>query len=797
MVSDAFSFTLDHAQWRVKNDRLCSVVSGAYEPDFERKKSVHGWDERWGTVDGNGDLLTWVDPVTNTLMLRPAPGLKAWQTTGTGIYARLQKSDFTLANPSKWINHNLRFATDHILHGVNLTNEGGVTTSAWEKNRGFFLSFLVYSTGTERSEVHCGWNSLASGATGVSLRIFSDGDVEVWKHGALIETGNVGPKDGEKAKADGKWFDLFLIPFRKRELLVYSSLGGGFSVVFEDIDEGDPDPTITAATNFWFYIPGSARTMSLQIAPIRYPSGDTYRASIVSTFQEAPGSAETPELTIYSDAPGYGGTRLASSLVTEADPTVLFVPDNVTRDFRHRIVFTGDGEATDFVYGHQAEFPSVRDQTDDSESVVLDEYALDAGISFCEGSAAAEVSLTLKSPDAIEAAGGGSIKEQINRPFEVKYGEVQIMDCRTLPIRYIEAHGDENRRVTLEARDFRERLESYRFQDPTPLDGLTLRDAIEMIVRAPGLLPEDLDLDPECDTFELPSAGRGSSGDWSVEIQPGDTPAYWLDRIQDSYCGTWFHSIVPGPEHPLLTFKSPEEMGDDAALTLYLTDEDAIAEGLTEEERRFFVIRKWCESSLRPECNDIHILGMDPRTRRPISVHYPDLASQDPSLAPSSRPDNWYGEIIRYGYRDLYLSSLESCQRAAELLYRRLTKRRYMADFTCECLIDPDTNLPMWKGGVVEVFGLGKWRLTTGKLGPWKREPTEAVDFVWRESVYTAEKLRDDVAEGSQGCGHKTVGQTVLEMRQFSGLVIASKTVTQRGSERLEHLPVIQSATLP
>jgi hypothetical protein len=787
MPADALSFALDHAQYRVHLDRLATLISGQFEPDAELKNPVRGWSDRWGTTDANGDLLTYVEPVKGALMLAPAPFLKAWQTTGTGIYARLGLSDVTLGDATKWKEHVMDGSASKFLKLTDSNAGSGartiLTNTTWPKNRPFYLGWFVADWGGEkRYRLECGWNNSASSASGVSLRFFADGSVEVWKNAVLVGKGSLG--DVQKAN---KVLAIALIPYRRRELLIVTPEGKGFSHTFDDIDENETDPTITGATKFWAYVPEGMA--DLELAPIRFPAS-AYRAGITSIFSEAPGSGETVETTLYRDNPGYGAVTSSAKLVTAADAAVDFLPDGVTRSARVRVDLTSDGEATPFAYGVQAEFPTQRQLTDDSEVKNLDEFTLSYSISFAEDASTTSVELVLNRPDELDPL--GSIPLQVNRPLEVTYGGRAFLDCFTEPVQFVEAHGDSNRRVTLRARDRWKSLENYRFQDPTPLDGLTLRQAVLKICKAAGI--EEAETDIEDDAFTLPSSGRGSSGDWSVLIEAGDTAADWLNRLKESYAGNWFLGIAPSPTGPVLRFRSPETMDEEPLLTLYLTEAEALADGVPADQVRNVVLRSFVETSLEPEANDIYVLGMDPRTRRPIAVHYPDTASQDPTTAPSARPDNWLGEIRRYGYLDPYLPTLAAVERCAELLYKRLTPRRYVAEVECEALLDPATLLPAWKGQVVTIFGKGDYRIQTGGFDA-PREPTAEIDFVWREGRYVLEKLVDGTAKGCGQRGTSTTVAAMKELQQFRLYQIAQ--VVQPGAEGLEKRPPIVSSVLP
>ncbi|MES2465207.1 MAG: hypothetical protein V4671_31965, partial [Armatimonadota bacterium] len=151
------------------------------EPRTVRDRLVVSADgTTWQTrTPDDGDLTesTFLDPVTNTLMLRPLPLTAAWPTTSTGDYARLRKTDYTLITASSWVEHPVSSAGDYYLESLGV-NEIVYTTATYSQNTPFWLSTFVYGVATNRAIIlECGWGSPG---TGVSLRLSADGVCEVW-----------------------------------------------------------------------------------------------------------------------------------------------------------------------------------------------------------------------------------------------------------------------------------------------------------------------------------------------------------------------------------------------------------------------------------------------------------------------------------------------------------------------------------------------------------------------------------------------------------------------------------------
>lgn len=792
MSAPSLVLTLNHAQRRIERDRIATLVSGFFEPDLVSAKPLRGWDAEWGTRDGNDDLQTWVDPITGRLMLTPAPLLKAWETTGSGIYARLGKSAFTFNDSSAWVEDAKNGSASKFLvlkdAAAGSADRSAVSTTTWPKNRPFYIAWFSSNWGDDKSVViEFGYNSSASDAAGVCFKVRGGGTVEVWKDGRIVGEGSlVGKNQTAGQQTAGRFVSVMLFPCPQREVVLVSNLGGGFTHAFEDIDDSEVDPTITEATKFWFRVPdGKAE---VEVAPIRFPASG-YRAGIVTRSTVAPPAGEDPAFTRFYSEPGYGTVSVAASVVEEGDATVPFVPDGTVTDYRTRLDLTGDNEATPYCMGVMAEWPTQTELTDDSEETELQNYSLEATLDVPEHPSGVRASVVLKSPDEIDPGGSLGLKERANVPMLLEFDEITAVDGVTEPPEYVLTHQDETDRVRIAVRDRWKLLEQYRFSDPMPLDGLTLKEAFEIVATSAGFDLSELDI--EDDSFNLPSAqGAGSRGDWNVLVEAGDTAAEWLERLRDTYAGTWFLGIVPTETGPVLRFRSPEDLDPEPVATVYVSDEDAVADGVTEEGWRY-VARGFTERSLEPEANDVWVSGFDPKTRRPIVVHYPDTDSQDVTLAPSVRPANWLGEVRKYGYQEPALTTEDAVVRAAELLYKRLTPVRRLCEIECELLFK-ESGVPVWRGDVVTIYGRGDWRVVAMSVR-FVQEPNDSVSF-WREARYVLEKIEEETAQGAAG---RLTGSSLFEMVKAHETVTVSKTVLMSKFPMPTLLLPIHTRTLP
>ena len=800
-MPDALSFTLDHGQRRLRRDQLNTLIHGGYDRNVETNKPVAGW-AGFGLVDANGDQSLFVDRVTATLMFRPVPMLKAWQTNGSGIYARLKKADYTLITGSKWLEHNFNGNSSVALKAQDL-HEKVVTSTAWPKNRPFYLSWFIGQNFSDRNVLELGWSNTGDKTAGVALRVFPDGTVEVYKSGVKIGGGNVGGTKSEKTAKTG-WLDLFIIPMPKRDLLVISREGEGFVHSFADIDEFDTDPTITPAEKFWWYV--AEGEVQVECAPLRFLSTG-WRTGIVTVFIEPPPAGVVPSFTIFKDLPGYGPAfTLAAKLVTAAVADlgdVDFAPDGVERECRVRVDFSGgDGESTPFVRGVLGQFPGETILTDSAEALVLDQWVTAARLEVPESPSSVRLELDMRRPDEIDPEGNAKLKVVSNRPLKVSLGTVTVLDGVTEPLSWWEAIDDKARKIAVGVRDRWKALENYRFTDTIPLDGLRLKKAFEDVAASAGF--DSTELDVEDAPVTLPTGSTQGHGDWCVQIEVGDTAAEWIQRLHEDYAGTWFLGIVPTANGPVLRFRSPEDLGDIAVFTLYDNVAEAIQkltdEGQTSAEARRLcyqrTYRSFRESVLEPEANVVHVTGLDRRTWRPIhSIRYdsPEKKSHDPTLPPSLRPENWLGEIRKYAWVDYALATQTETDRAAELLARRLTPVRFMAEWEAELMIDPATGVPLWRGDVVTLDGKGDYRIVSLSL-TIEKEPATGDNWQWRPVRYVGERL---VADTAKGCGSNLPGTSLAEMERLHALRLHSKFYVREGQRDMLQRPPLSVSEVP
>jgi hypothetical protein len=724
----ALSLIFDHAQMRVDQERVCVFFQASRDnPNGVFSKHQSQWSEIHYS-----DFF--IDPITLTGMLCPAPEYDDWYTSSAGIYAKLGIADLALSGggslganwreqePSgrKWLWNETNAASP----------EGVVTVASYLKNRAFFIAFFAHGDGSDFEQFLCGWNSTADYLSGVGLRFFSSGEVFVYKDGVIVGTGKI-TGGASRQKMAGQWVEVYLIPFRRKELLVLSKNGDGFTVILEDIADDDPDPTITPATNFWAKVP--AGTCSIQMAPLQFSSAGSACSKTLGLAEPRSG---TPTYEAVYDPPFAGTTSVALSLRDAADPSLAY--DGLDQTCRMKFDLTGDGAYTPFVYAGTAEFEPVLTTTAD-EPVDLTDKAQSIELSVPENPSGVELNVEFLDPDALGLTG---VLAHSNRPVKLLVGSVIVFGGRTEPAEYDPTAFAESSLVRMGARDYWKKLETTRFRDPMPLEGTTITDALERVLSVAGV--EAANTDIEAETFELPLSPSPSTGEWATLIEPDEegTPAHWVERLIETYCATWIYGFKPTLTGTKFMAKSPDEIGTTPLATLYSKRSDAIAIGLhTAEEASRFVYRRARQTALEPEANDVRVTGWDGRTQRAIQSYYPDAASQDPGLAVVDRPENWLGEVRSLGIFDPMITSQEACDRAATIIFDRVSRVRRMCEWECDFILGTD-GVPAWRGDCVELDGIGTFRIVSLSVR-FERDYDDGAGVVWRwyPARYVGEKV--------------------------------------------------------
>lgn len=707
---------------------------------------------------------TLVEPVCRTLLLRPQVLRPEWDTSNSGIYARLGLSGYQMSgggalDPTKWATPSVRFDGDIFLQNRGV-NEPVFVVGTQPVNKPFHIALWI-PEGQGQSSVtfQCGWGEPGNPAT-IALKITSSGRVEIYKGANLVGDGNiagasvdmlkvtgaVGPGQsvvGDQATPGagniaGSLLSLYLIPCRRRELLIFSSHGGGLSHVFDDLDPESVN-TITPSGRFWWFVP--AGHASVQCVPMVFPTSG-YALGPIYNLREPPLIGEVLTILGAFDAPGYGGGLSVAGSLTQADGATAFVPDGVSTQARIRINLTGDGSNTPFVYAADAVSGSYIESTDGSEQADLSDYLTDFSFSVTESPDGVSGTMELRGPQAIAEWAAG-IGEQSSRPFRLEISDDGVL-WRMFVEGFIEKPksieaaefrdelgnilNDRAKKIVLPWRDKWVLMEDFRYEDEMPaLDAGVFTNVMAIIPQDAGFPGGEVEV--EARPFTFPYNTSVSRGEWSEPVPYGSSAAELTTRLWRDYAASWYLGGYPTISAYVLRFRSELTLPGAAQAVATLADDSGAQ-----------VIREWEEETIPPEVTRVTVVGYDPRLRSVLRYRDGFSPLEIPGTVPSGRPAGWSGTPKPLFVSRAEFTTQDAVQQAAEELLLRLGTVRKVAAFSGDLLKDA-AKVPLWRGSAVGILGKGLYRIEalSGSL------KYEAVDFTFRNIRYVARRIGDFV----------------------------------------------------
>lgn len=713
---------LDYKQQRVLVDAQSVLAQGSYPGRPDR---LSGWDPNLLSSD------VWQDPVTWSLFLRPNVKKPEWNTTGTGDFARTRASAMTFETPASWKEVGHAFTSDYWQEADGLTaDQSVITNSAYAANTPLFVSWFGNNAGQQRYvTLECGWNSTASGASGVSLRFWSDDEVEVWKDNEPKGVYKLGGSKGQAA-AQQQFQSVMLLPCRKRELLVVSGDNTGFSHVFDDLNEDDDEPTIVAAEKFWLNFPvvaGQTRSAKFQLAQIKTSTSGTAVSKLLNFADSIRTAMAHDDAVLFADL--YGGTvtgptSLSTFFLVDSDGSTTFVPNGVKKECRVKVTLAGDGLQMLGLYGVLDGYKGLLEDTYDSAFDIVP-YVHECHLRVCESADSVSMSVALGRLDELEAAWSASgnsgklgIKTQTNRPVRGLFGTEEtgrqlVIGGRSQNPKLELGFDDSVSVVHFEIRDRWAALERYVFREAVPLDGFLLQDALKYVVaRVTGQDDPDR-FDIEETTLVIPSGSSQAAGEWGFLIEVGDRASEVVERLIDTFAADWFYGFVPNALRTVFRARSVSTMSSEPVVELFLEADQAVAywmdQGYGERQAVKMVgyrtVHSYRQETLPPEATEVRVTGQDARTGLPIQAFsvFPDL--EDPTTSPGDRPPGWRGEKEVAGYCDGALSTQTVVESACEKFANRVCVPRTLGEFDCFLLFKPDGSL-VWRGDVVRIYDM-------------------------------------------------------------------------------------------
>lgn len=723
-----------------------------------------------------------VDPITKTLIVRPSVLDPDWYTSNAGIYAKPSKaSGYEVKTSTRWTEPEVFEGAGTFLQCDDPSGgEYARTQTAPGLNRGVYLLYFAYSAGDRTPILECGWSNSATPSAetaDIGFKFWSDGLAQLYISGDLVADGKVsGSKSG--AATQNEVVSVVILPGRRRELIVFSSAGDGFSYVFETIDEDDAAPVITPDATKFFVVPGSADSnIQVQFGALVFPStavavSNTYNFGVPPSASQTlfdgwfnPVFSGITSASIYGDTAFAGSVDVTSATLRNEDNSGAFVNDGVETAARTRLELSSDGSYPPFIYGAMFEYTFRAEDTDESEQTEISEYIASVDLTVPDDPFGTVASVDLfmgreNEDDEIVRLTDEvpNIDTQSYRPISFEFSDagistIRILDAFVKQPKYVDSIRDRTARLRLECYELAKLVEEYQFTSRVPFDGMPLSrpqpafSAIGYVLGRCGIKPEQMRLS---DLGYIISETPSRDGDeWNVVAEVGETGRDVLEKLH-RLAADCVYGSHPGIDGPEFWFLDPDDLSPDPVIRLFRNEDDAalFLPSVTGEDLLRYLYHSFNEETLSFEANIVRATGVDPRTLNLIQSYAIDDASIDPSVPPSARPDNWSGFPLHVGAASRQFRRQIDTDRAVEALLPVVTEVGKVGEFSANTMLVYDATgsgdyLPVWRMDLVELDGIGERRVTS-LTSNWRKDiPTgRRGEGVTRSATYTVGTVR-------------------------------------------------------
>jgi hypothetical protein len=501
-----------------------------------------------------------------------------------------------------------------------------------------------------------------------------------------------------------------MIPFKRRELLVTSTFGANFSHLFEDVLDS-PGQTIVPSGSFAWKVPYGRPTV--QIAPIAYETTGVFYSKPIK-LRYAPPTGATFVGTVWSDVVGTSTGSITETVSVTTSAGAAYTPNGVIDTVRLKLEVTTPSPytRTSGVAASMATYTPAATATA-NQPVDITEYIDDLVLSVDETS---RTTLRMSARrGALETAGVQQPQITSDRPIRVAISNsasptpayIDIFRGTLAPpqIQYEQADLSQNfSKLQFEGQDRSRDFELYYFQDGLLYDGYTAENAIGDMMTLAGYPPATYLVYTDVTGINIsrsPDIARGYS---SFVPQRGDTIASMLNKLKTDYAANFITGWSPTTTGYKYQWANPYDLSFDSVMTLYQSVPAATAAGVTAALREKRVVRRMTAHYESPECNQITVIGQDPRNGDLLYSYNADAASQDATTLPAARPYNWRGRPVPYILADPSITNADVAYQARIALQNRLMEGRILIEWESDFLVLSTTNRPLWVRDIVTIM---------------------------------------------------------------------------------------------
>lgn len=733
--------------------------------------------------DMSNSVNMWIDPCTSTAMLKPLPLTSAWKTTFTGNYARYGLSDFTGTDISKWEQYGInKSALDKALSMKQTTANPINLTTPLPINCPMYLKYYRATTqdSTDDAFLVVGYNVGAGGSApsnfSVQVKFKENGSISIFRDGVLEAdydrsgTNFAGNRTYTSTfNPANKYVNVLLIPFRGRDLLVWTDNGTCLSHTFKDYDYPNDDvakPILPAGT-FSITVPNGK--CSVQVARCYFhQSGTLY--SYPKTLRYAPEASDwtTVKKQWYAEYFGQGAAypdASAPSIVRDVAGFPTFTANGVNRQVRLKLPITGGSGGTNIgIYcadcwvdpPYSATYDATVDVTTAIESLSIKVGEDGRGTLEMTSRAKRLIDLGVSQPTI---TGDRPVAIQIKSDNPSKQWVDIFRGTLSAPrIEYLVGDVTPNMAtLTFSGEDRYGDFDALMFPEAVPLDYSQIGPVLDNIMPMAGYDPAIYLTQDHSSTMTTPYSPDISKSIYSLIPKRGDYIGGFIQQFRDEYLADWFIGWKPTPDAtPTGGYKfwiaDPSYLSTTPVVTLWQSTYDAIGYGsLTAVQSIKRTIRRMTRYFEEPECNQVAVIGADPKTNRLLYSYAIDSGSQNPTTAPAARPQNWRGRPIQYILADQSLTNQYAVNASTTLLYNRLTTGRQLLEVETDFLywLDGTNHINIvWIGDVIEVMTssdkynpgvppdtLGTYRVLSLDI-TFKKESTNDTSLKLRSATY-------------------------------------------------------------
>ena len=228
----------------------------------------------------------------------------------------------------------------------------------------------------------------------------------------------------------------------------------------------------------------------------------------------------------------------------------------------------------------------------------------------------------------------------------------------------------------------------------------------------------DLYVSPTLSTYQVSQNRNNSQGQYNFVANLGDNVGGYLEKLRSDFAqnftffskGTWYPSLYG--QNQYLQYNQFQLLDLDYVpaqspfVSIYLNEQTANTEGgIPTYDAYKRTVRSLRKTYEKPEANRIFIVGLDKSTGDRLQLLLNDNPSQNPYLAPSSRPNNWLGDVNPFVMINDKLNTKTDISQTANQFYAKLTPGRELVEFESDLLTYYDYTSRFIPNNIVPLLG--------------------------------------------------------------------------------------------